>query len=83
MARSAFEAMGFDRARAADMVAVLDEMDRKVMVEVAPLHEMDTPLLENTEFIDTIHKMMPRYEAAVNKQTLKILQHNSKGEEQL
>ncbi|WP_293445430.1 hypothetical protein [Planktotalea sp.] len=83
MARSAFEAMGFDRARAADMVAVLDEMDRKVMVEVAPLHEMDTPLLENTEFIDTIRKMMPRYEAAVNKQTLKILQHNSKGEEQL
>jgi len=57
-------------------------MDRKAMVEAASLYEIDTPLLENTEFIDTIHKMMPRYEAAVNKQTLKILQHNSKGEEQ-
>lgn len=83
MARSAFEAIGIDTDKAADMVAIFDEMDRKAMIEAAPLYEIDTPLLENSELMETIREMIPRYEAEVNEKMQKILQQNSKGEEQL
>jgi hypothetical protein len=58
-------------------------MDRKAMIEAAPLYEIDTPLLENSELMETIREMIPRYEAEVNEKMQKILQQNSKGEEQL
>lgn len=48
--RSAFEALGFDRARAGEMMRHFEEMDREMMVDLADLHDIEVPVSENEPF---------------------------------
>lgn len=83
MARSAFEALGVPSDKAVDMVSVFDQSDREGMVEVADTYDVNIPPFENEAFMAKVREVAPRREAEVREQMTKILQHNSKGEEQL
>jgi CPA2 family monovalent cation:H+ antiporter-2 len=83
MGRSAFEALGVPSDKANDMVAVFDQSDREGMVEVADTYDVNISPFENEAFMAKIREVAPRREAEVREQMHKILQRNSKGEEQL
>jgi len=83
MARSAFEALGVPSDKAVDMVSVFDQSDREGMVEVADTYDVKIPAFENEAFMAKVREVAPRREAEVREQMTKILQRNSKGEEQL
>ncbi|WP_439143741.1 cation:proton antiporter domain-containing protein [Planktotalea sp.] len=83
MARSAFEALGVPSDKAVDMVSVFDQSDREGMVEVADTYDVNIPAFENEAFMAKVREVAPRREAEVREQMTKILQRNSKGEEQL
>lgn len=83
MARSAFEALGVLSDKAVDMVSVIDQSDREGMVEVADTYDVNIPAFENEAFMAKVREVAPRREAEVREQMTKILQRNSKGEEQL
>ncbi|MEP5152884.1 cation:proton antiporter [Planktotalea sp.] len=83
MARSAFVALGIEEEKAADMVDVFEEIDRKGMIDVAPEYDVNIPLLENEPFLDKVREAIPRYEAEANERMQAILKRNSQGEEKL
>lgn len=63
MARSALEALGIDRPEATQMMEAFEEMDRQMMVEVADLHDIDTPFAENEAVLAKINEMRADWEA--------------------
>ena len=83
MACSAFEALGVPKDKASDMVEVFNQSDREGMVEVADTYDVNIPPFENEAFMAKVREVAPRREAEVAEQMMKILQRNSKGEEQL
>ncbi|GHE90946.1 potassium transporter [Aliiroseovarius zhejiangensis] len=62
MTRSAFEALGHGRATAERMVAEFDASDREVMLDLAQLHDIDTPTVENEAYMKRVDEMMKSWE---------------------
>ncbi len=57
MGRSAIEALGHDRDEAQRMVDAFNEMDRKAMIAVADVYDMNIPAHENQAYLDAIKAM--------------------------
>ncbi|SEW25840.1 Kef-type potassium/proton antiporter, CPA2 family [Aliiroseovarius sediminilitoris] len=62
MTRSAFEALGHSRAAADRMVAEFDASDREVMLDLAQLHDINTPTFENEAYMQRVDEMMKVWE---------------------
>lgn len=63
MARSALEALGNERAQADEMMAAFEEIDRKMMVEVSELHDINVPIAENEAILTKINAERETWEA--------------------
>ncbi|MCI2393953.1 cation:proton antiporter [Aliiroseovarius sediminis] len=60
--RSAFEALGYSRIAAERIVSEFDISDREVMLELAELHNMDTPTFENEAYMKRVKEMVKIWE---------------------
>ena len=60
--RSAFEALGFERAQAAEMMRHFEEMDREIMIDLADLYDIDVPISENGPFKARFREMTDEWE---------------------
>lgn len=65
MGRSAFQALGMDEATASAMVEVFNDHDRKVMIEVASVHQVGVAPHENEEYVARVIGMRDEWEANV------------------
>ena len=62
MARSALEALGATRDAAQRMMNAFEEIDRKMMIETASLHDINVPVAENEAFIAKVNEMRDTWE---------------------
>jgi CPA2 family monovalent cation:H+ antiporter-2 len=60
--RSAFEALGFTRDQATMMMQEFEEMDRRMMVDLAELYDTDVPISENEPFKARVREMRDEWE---------------------
>ena len=60
--RSAFEALGFSRDQATMMMQEFEEMDRRMMVDLADLYDTDVPISENEPFKARVRDMRDEWE---------------------
>ena len=58
MGRSAYEALGIEKDKAAKMADAFNAMDRKAMVEVADAYDVNIPVLENEEYIRRVQEII-------------------------
>ena len=66
-ARSALEALGINRPEAESMMDVFEQADRRMMLETAELHDVNTPLAENQAAIDKINEMREEWQEQLQK----------------
>ncbi|QLC23048.1 potassium transporter [Parasphingopyxis sp. CP4] len=64
--RSVLEALGIDRPHAEQMAAAFESLDRKSMVEVATVYDIDVPIHENEAYVAKIHAMREDWEAQLS-----------------
>ncbi|MDH3621824.1 MAG: NAD-binding protein, partial [Gammaproteobacteria bacterium] len=62
ISRSAFEALGFDSAKATEMVAAFEEMDRHMMLDLAECYDIEIPIAENEPFKARYREMRDEWE---------------------
>lgn len=60
--RSALEALGFDHDKASGMIKSFEEIDRRMMLDLADLYDIDIPVTENKAFMDRYHEMTEDWE---------------------
>ncbi|MBT2129849.1 cation:proton antiporter [Aliiroseovarius lamellibrachiae] len=60
--RSVLEALGRSRPAAQNMVDAFAEMDRKTMLELADLYDIDTPVTENKPYMERARAMREEWE---------------------
>ena len=60
--RSALEALGVEYSQAVKMMESFEEVDRKMMVELADLYDVEVPLAENQAFLDRFHELRGGWE---------------------
>ena len=60
--RSALEALGVEYSQAVKMMESFEDMDRKMMVELADLYDVEVPLAENKAFLDRFHELRDGWE---------------------
>lgn len=60
--RSVLEALGMSRSEAERMMGVFEDMDRSVMVELASLYDLDTPLADNEPYLEKVREMTDEWE---------------------
>ncbi|MEL6914513.1 MAG: cation:proton antiporter [Pseudomonadota bacterium] len=58
MGRSAFEALGMERAAAEEMVEAFNQNDREGMIEVAGLYDASIPAAENEPYVQKVREML-------------------------
>ena len=73
MGRSAYEAMGISKAKAQKMADAFEEMDRRSMVEVADVYDIDIPPTENDALLKKVRELMAEWDPKLNEQMLDIL----------
>jgi CPA2 family monovalent cation:H+ antiporter-2 len=59
--RSAFEALGFDREQSTLMMREFEDMDRRIMRDLADLYDIDTPVSENEPFMARFRDMQDEW----------------------
>jgi CPA2 family monovalent cation:H+ antiporter-2 len=57
MGRSAFEALGIPREAAEEMKDAFDRMDRRAMIEVAGVFDLETPATENAAYVAAVKEI--------------------------
>ena len=62
MGRSAIEALDYSREEAQRMVDGFNELDRKVMIQVADVYDMNIPAHENQAYLDAIKNLRDDWE---------------------
>lgn len=62
MGRSVFEALGINRAEADRMVAEFEILDRRAMVEMASVYDIDVPSHQNEAFIARLNELRDDWE---------------------
>jgi CPA2 family monovalent cation:H+ antiporter-2 len=67
MGRSAFEAMGIARAEAEGMVKEFNEMDRKMMIELAESYDSSMPAEENEVYVERVKSLRGVWEAELGE----------------
>ncbi|MCK0139363.1 cation:proton antiporter [Aliiroseovarius sp. F47248L] len=72
MTRSTFEALGHSRATAERMIAEFDTADREVMLDLAQLHDIDTPTFENEAYMRRVDEMMKVWEEQLAGRVAKV-----------
>jgi CPA2 family monovalent cation:H+ antiporter-2 len=60
--RSVFEALGFEREQSTQMMREFEDMDRRMMLDLAELHDIDTPFSENEAFKARFRDMQDEWE---------------------
>lgn len=60
--RSAFEALGHPRSKAQGMVDAFSDMDRKTMLELADLYDIDIPPTENEPYVARVRELQAQWE---------------------
>jgi len=60
--RSAFEALGFSRDKANEMMDAFEEVDRRMMLSLADLHNIEVPTTENKAFMERYYEMTDDWE---------------------
>jgi CPA2 family monovalent cation:H+ antiporter-2 len=76
MARSTFEALGFDRAQASNMMQAFDTKDREIMLEMAKQHDFNTPMAENEAAMAKFTEMRDIWEEELNAQVRAAAGHS-------
>jgi len=66
--RSAFEALGFDRAQATEMMQHFEEMDREIMIDLASLYDNEIPVSENEPFKARFREMADEWKCELKGQ---------------
>ncbi|KPK10427.1 MAG: potassium transporter [Acidithiobacillales bacterium SG8_45] len=61
MGRSVFEALGYSRDDAQEIVDEFNQIDRKTMVEMASLYRPDLPTHENKPFTDKVKELSEQF----------------------
>ncbi|MCQ0969598.1 cation:proton antiporter [Paracoccus sp. TK19116] len=70
--RSAYEALGVSRARATEMSAAFEDMDRKSLREVADYYDIDVPPFENEAFIARVRELRDAWDPLLRQQMAEI-----------
>lgn len=60
--RSAFEALGFDREQATQMMQEFERIDRKMMLDLADSYDIEQPATENEAFMARYREMTDEWE---------------------
>ena len=60
--RSAFEAMGHSRAKADEMASYFEDVDRRMMVQLASLYDFDTPAHLNAPYVAKAKELNDEWE---------------------
>jgi CPA2 family monovalent cation:H+ antiporter-2 len=60
--RSTFEALGFDREQATRMMREFEDMDRRIMRDLADLYDIDIPFAQNEPFMSKYRDMQKEWE---------------------
>lgn len=77
MGRSAFEALGFARDQAQEVMDNFDERDRRSIVELAEHRDPNVPFYENKEYTAKVLAMAEVWEKEFAAETAKILKRGS------
>jgi CPA2 family monovalent cation:H+ antiporter-2 len=73
MGRSAVEALGYSNDQSERMVSAFNDMDRKIMLEMAEHYDPDIPAHQNAAYLEKIKEERERWEADLNKQLSAIM----------
>lgn len=68
--RSVFEALGYSREQATEAMSTFETADRKMMVELANLYQIDVPISENRAFMDRYKEMMSGWKVELKDKML-------------
>lgn len=71
--RSAFEALGFTREKSENLVSIFEESDRRTMIELAELYDIDDPLSEDGAYSVHVRDNMETWETNMKAQMRKAL----------
>ncbi|MEM6477448.1 MAG: cation:proton antiporter [Pseudomonadota bacterium] len=72
MGRSAFEALGYGRDIAAEMVEAFNERDREAMIEVADVYDVNIPAVENPAYVEKVKTMLEERGPALSNKMAEI-----------
>ncbi len=67
MGRSAFEALGIDKKTSLKMTNAFDEIDRKGMIEIAPLYDPNVTAHENPAYVEKVKELGDIWENDLGK----------------
>ncbi len=67
MGRSAFEALGHSRANADAMAEAFEDMDRRAMISVADVYDLDIPPTENEAYLNRIREILGPWQAELGE----------------
>ncbi|QMU59545.1 MAG: potassium transporter [Boseongicola sp.] len=82
MGRSAFEAMGVDKDKAEAMADAFDRMDRKSMIEVADVYDLEIPPTENEAYIARVQEIRGPWQDQLGKEMSDIRSGNIESEDE-
>ena len=77
MGRSVFEAMSIPREGAQEMTTAFDAMDRRSMVELAGVFDLEIPPSENHPYIDAVKNIRGTWQEELNEEMMQILENTT------
>jgi CPA2 family monovalent cation:H+ antiporter-2 len=69
MGRTAFEALGYDSTEAQRLATEFEYIDRKSMVELASVYDINVPIGENKAYIEKVRSMLTEWEQQLRNPT--------------
>jgi CPA2 family monovalent cation:H+ antiporter-2 len=72
MGRSVFEAMGFEREPAEELVEAFNTLDRKSMITLADLYDPDIPVMENEPYVKKVQEVSGEWTEELRQQMTEI-----------
>ncbi|MEO0485606.1 MAG: cation:proton antiporter [Pseudomonadota bacterium] len=72
MGRSAFEALGYSREVADEMVEAFQDMDREAMIEVAGVYDINIPAVENDAYVAKVRELLETRGTALSDRMTEI-----------
>ena len=73
MGRSAYEALGVSKSKAVKMAQVFEDADRRSMVEIADVYDVNIPPMENEALIAKVRQLMAEWDPKLTEQMKDIL----------
>ena len=81
MGRSAFEALGYSKEAAEEMVETFNQADREIMIEVADVYDVDVPAIENQAYVDKVRSLLETRPAELAEKIKDVVaKHSGKAE---